>query len=424
VVGAVDRAVADARQSRYALYLWRRAQQDQIARVAGSLAFTTLLSLVPFVTIAVGLFAAFPIFDELKEALHEFLLENLLPEEASNAVVGHVGEFSNKAAGLTAAGVIGLAVTAILLLQTIDRALNAIWRVPRPRALAQRILIYWAAVSLGPVLIGGGLVMTSFLVTVSVGALPGGEWIAVPVLALLPMALTMIAFTLLYAVVPNRDVQWKHAAIGGGAATLGFEVMKALFGYFIAKFPTYHLIYGAFAAIPIFLVWIYLSWIVTLVGALIAATWPLVGYERAEVRRTPGSAFADALRVLALLHAERGAGGVAPRRIRAELRTGLADAETLLERMVEARWIARVQDAAGGVRWALMVDPAALRVADVYRRFVFDAGAAARRLDSGDVAVAAQVARAAALADDGLDQTLAQAFAPPAAPARRAAEAA
>ncbi|MFN0163055.1 MAG: YihY family inner membrane protein [Burkholderiales bacterium] len=415
VAGAFDRAAVDTRQTRYMRYLWQRTRQDQLAQVAGSLTFTTLLSLVPFVTIALGLFAAFPIFDEIKDALEEFMLDNLLPEEASSAVVGHIGEFSNKAAGLTAAGVAALGVTAIMLLQTIDRAFNAIWRVPRPRPLAQRILVYWAAVSLGPILIGGGLVITSYLVSASVGLLPGGEWITVPVLALLPMFLTMVAFTLLYVAVPNRDVQWKHAAIGGAAATLGFELMKGLFGYYIAKFPTYHLIYGTFAAIPIFLLWIYLSWTVTLIGGLIAATWPLLGYERAETRRTPGAGFADALRILALLHAQREHGGVPPRQIRAALRTGFSDSETLLERMAAAGWIGRVHDSAGKVRWALLCDAQQLRISEVFRRFAFDAQAAARRLDAGDAVLAASVARAAALIDDGLDMSLAQAFETPAA---------
>lgn len=412
-VGSMAQGLAgDTRQTRYLRYLVRRAQEDQLAQVAGSLTYTTLLSLVPFVTIALGLFSAFPIFDELRDALEEFMLDNLLPAEASDAVLKHITEFSHKAASLTAAGVFALGVTAIMLLQTIDRSLNAIWRVARPRPLAQRILIYWAAVSLGPLLIGGGLAITSYAVSASIGLLPSTQWFTHWVLDLVPVALTMLAFTLLYVAVPNRDVQWKHAAIGGAAAALGFEVMKNLFGFYVAKFPTYHLIYGAFAAIPIFLLWVYLSWLVTLGGALIAATWPLLAYERAETQRWPGQGFADAMRVLALLHRSRGEGGAAPRRVRAELRAGFSDSETLLENLAEAGWIARVAGAGGDPRWVLTADPAQVTVAEVFRRFAFDPVRAARRLEALDAADAWGVTRVATLIETGLDFSLAHAFDP------------
>jgi membrane protein len=424
-VSAVGEAVRDAAASagelaedltgrsyrrRYLGYLVHRVREDQLAQVAGSLTYTTLLSLVPFVTNALGLFSAFPIFDQLRDALEEFMLDNLLPPETSDAVIGHVTEFSRKAAGLTAAGVAMLGVTALLLLQTIDRALNAIWRVSRPRPLAQRILVYWAAVSLGPLLIGGGLAITSYAVSSSLGLLPVGQWFTHWLLDVVPVLLTMLAFTLLYIAVPNREVQWKHAAIGGAAAALTFEVMKNLFGIYIAKFPTYHLIYGAFAAIPIFLLWIYLSWLVTLGGALIAATWPLTTWERSEARRLPGQAFVDAMRVLALLDEAREAGGATAARIRAALRAGFGESEDLLDNLRKAGWIARVSGDAAQ-RWVLVADPAALKVADVYGRFAFDARVLRATGAIGDAPDAWGVDRVAALIDQGLDYPLARAFA-------------
>jgi membrane protein len=410
VEDAVQGVVGDSRQTRYVRYLLKRAQEDQIAQVAGSLTYTTLLSLVPFLTIALGLFSAFPIFDQLRDALEEFMIDNLLPAQASDAVMTHIADFTSKAAGLTAAGVFALAVTAVLMMQTIDRAFNAIWRVPRPRPLAQRVLVYWAAVSLGPLLIGGGLVITSYVVSASLGWLPGGHWIAHLILAALPVGLTMLAFTLLYVAVPNRDVQWKHAAIGGGAAAAAFELMKVLFGAYIARFPTYTLIYGAFAAIPIFLLWVYLSWVVTLAGGLIAATWPLLGYERGETRKWPGSSFTDAMRILALLHKSRAKGGATPRQIRAELRAGFSDSETLMEQMRDAGWVARVQGVAGEARWAMLCEPDAVRVADVFRRFAFDPALAMKKLDADETALGASVENIAGLIDGSLDLTLKQAF--------------
>ncbi len=408
---AVDDMVGGSRQARYVLYLLKRAREDQLAQVAGSLTFTTLLSLVPFLTIALGIFAAFPMFDEMRDALEEFLLDNVLPEQASDAVMTHVGAFAQKAAGLTMAGVIALAVTAILLLQTIDRALNAIWRVPRPRPLAQRVLVYWTVVTLGPVLIGGGLVVTSLAMSVSLGFMPGSQWMSHLLLGVVPILLTALAFAILYVAVPNRDVQWRHAAIGGAAAALGFEAMKNLFGLYVASFPSYQLIYGAFAAIPIFLLWVYMSWLVTLVGGLIAATWPLVGYERADTHKWPGLAFTEAMRILFLLHKSRASGGATPRRIRAELRTGFSDSESLLERLRHAGWVARVEGADGQPRWALLADPDALQVAEVFRRFAFDAGMAARTLGVDHAQHSFGVARLSALIEGSLDLTLAQAFA-------------
>ena len=407
---SVGDAVGDSRSSRYVRYLFKRAQEDQLAQVAGSLTFTTLLALVPFITIALGLFTAFPIFDQMRDALEEFLLDNLLPDHASSSLMTHITEFSKKAAGLTAAGVFALGVTAIMMMQTIDRAFNAIWRVPHPRPLAQRILVYWAAVSLGPILIGGGLLITSYLVSSSLGWLPGGDWVSNVLLGLIPLSLTTLAFTLLYTAVPNCDVQWRYAAVGGLVAAIGFEAMKNLFGAYIAEFPTYHLIYGAFAAIPIFLMWVYLSWLVTLGGGLVAATWPLMSYERAEMRKWPGAEFADAMRILALLYQRRNEGGAPARAIRAELRTGFSGGEALLEQLREAGWIGRVQAVSGPVRWALLADPGAVQVADVFRRFAFDSGMAKKRLGTGESALGDGIARIVGLIDTGLDATLAQAF--------------
>lgn len=414
---------ADSRQTRYLRYLLRRAQEDQFAQVAASLTFTSLLSLVPFVTIALGLFSAFPIFDQMRDVLEEFLVDNLLPEQASTAIMTHVTEFSHKAAGLTVAGVFALGITAVMLLQTIDRALNSIWRVPRQRPLAQRILMYWAVVSLGPILIGGGLLITSYAVSASLGLLPDGRWFTHWLLDLVPLGLTMLAFTLLYMGVPNRDVQWKHAAIGGAAAMLGFELMKRLLGLYISRFPTYDLIYGAFAAIPIFLLWVYLSWLVTLVGALFAATWPLMGHERGTASKWPGMAFIDAMRILTLLFESRGHGGATPRQIRATLRTGFAESETLLEQLREAGWIGRIDGSRNDNRWVLLADPALLRLSDVFQRFAFDAVTAMDKLDPDEPAHSFGIDRVAHLIQRDLAVTLEDALAPALIDASRAASA-
>ena len=405
----------DTRQVRYLAYLVHRAEEDQLAQSAGSLTYTTLLSLVPLVTIALGLFSAFPLFDDAKKAIETFLLQNVLPRAAAQMISEYIAGFAEAAAKLTTAGLAVLALTAAVLMQTIFDAFDAIWRVPTPRPLGRRILIYWSTLTLGPVLIGSGLAITSYLISRSLGALPGSERLTEIVLGLVPVALTTFAFTLLYVSVPNRDVQWRHAAIGGLAAALGFELMKHLFGLFIARFPTYSMIYGTFAAIPIFLVWVYLSWMVTLLGALIAATWPLLGYERAETRAWAGSTFADAMRVLALLLRNRDKGGALPRQVRRALHTGFADSETLLESLRAAHWIGKVQGPEGE-RWALVCDPDTVKVADVFRHFAFDAEAARARLEGEDPELAHSLDQVAGWVEQGLSLSLSEALKPAPAP--------
>ncbi len=407
----------DTRQYRYAAYLVRRAEEDQLAQSAGSLTYTTLLSLVPLVTIALGLFSAFPLFDDAKKAIETFLLQNVLPQAAAQMVGEYISGFAEAAAKLTTAGLAALALTAAVLMQTIFNAFDAIWRVPTPRPLGRRILIYWSTLTLGPVLIGTGLAITSYLITRSLGALPGSERLTEIVLGLVPVVLTTFAFTLLYVAVPNRDVQWRHAAIGGLAAALGFELMKHLFGLFIARFPTYSMIYGTFAAIPIFLVWIYLSWMVALLGALIAATWPLLGYERAETKPWPGSTFADAMRVLTLLLRMRDQGGATPRQVRGALHTSFADSEPMLETLRAAHWIGKVE-APDGERWAIVCDPDAVSVADVFRLFAFDAAATRARLAGEDPELARSLDQVAGWVEQGLAMSLSAALIPAPAPKR------
>jgi membrane protein len=407
---ALKEELLDTRQLRYIEYLVQRAAQDQLAQAAGSLTFTTLLSLVPLVTIALALFAAFPIFEDAKKAIETFLLQNLLPRQASAVVGEYVVGFADSAAKLTTAGLATLAITAAALMQTIFNTFDAIWRVPRPRPLGRRILIYWSTVTLGPVLIGTGLAITSYVVSRSLGLLPGAQWLTEIVLSLVPVMLTFFAFTMLYIAVPNSDVQLRHAAIGGLAAALGFELMKHLFALFIARFPTYNLIYGSFAAIPIFLVWIYLSWMVTLLGALIAATWPLRGHERADMRPWPGSRFAEAMRVLFLLMRAREAGGATSRQVKAVLRNAYSEAEALLDELRSAQWIGRMETPQGETRWVLICDPDVVRVADVFRRFAFDARRARLRLEIEDPALAQGIGQVAGWVEAGLGETLGQAF--------------
>jgi membrane protein len=353
---------------RFAAQVGRRFVEDDCFNLAASLTYTSLLSLVPLVTIALTVAAAFPAFRELTLRLHDFLAQNMLPPTVASTVASYLDQFARSAAGLTAVGVAFLAVTAILLMLTIEQAVNAIWRVRHPRPLAFRILVYWGVLTLGPLLIGGSLTITSYLVGVSLGYAKGAGAASV-ILGLIPLVLTAAAFTLLYFIVPNRWVQLRHAAIGGLAAALLFEVMKRAFALYIARFPSYTLVYGAFAAVPIFLLWIYLSWLVVLLGAVITAALPDLRFPRLAGTASGSAAFRNALEILRVLILAQGA--ARPLRtpvICTEARVPREAGEELLHKMASAGWTARVV----GDRWSLACDPDVVTVADVYRRLVFD----------------------------------------------------
>ncbi len=254
--------------------LLERANEDNLDQAAGSLTFLTLLAIVPFITLGLALFAAFPVFGDFKNAIAEYLQESVLPEEAGDMVLTHLTDFAANAAQMTAAGLGVLGLTAFMLMQRIEKTFNRIWRVPQGRSIWRRLLIHSLALALGPILIGGSLAATTFLVSASMGLFPAMAWFDKLVLALFPVVMTALAFTLLFWVVPNCKVRWCHALPGGVLAAGAFELMKTLFGLYVVAFPSYQLIYGAFAAIPIFLIWIYLSWVITLVGALVVAALP------------------------------------------------------------------------------------------------------------------------------------------------------
>jgi membrane protein len=265
-------------------------------------------------------------------------------------------------------GIAFLAVTALLMMLTIDRAFNQIFRVSRERSLSQRLLMYWAVLTLGPILMGLSVTMTSYLVSTSLGLAKGLPILGETVLRLMPVLLTSIAFTLLYVWVPNRRVQMRHAVIGGLIAGILFELMKRGFGLYIARFPTYTAVYGAFAAAPLFLVWMYLSWVVVLMGAVVTALIP--GYQRGERRGgAPGQQFYDALAVLSQLVEAQRAGQVrALSRLSRDLHLAPEQCERLLDRMERAEWVAQ----AAGDSWVLARDASSLTVASVYRLFILD----------------------------------------------------
>ena len=348
-----------------------RFREERATQTAGSLTYTTLLALVPLFTVALAISTAFPVFDEAIASLQLFIRENVLPDTPGvETLTEQINSFTQNVGRLTEIGVAAFVVTAVMLMLTVDNALNRIFRVQRRRSILQNIFVYWTVLSLGPLLIGGSLSMTTFAVGESFGLLKL-DLIAESLLRVLPFVLTCAALVMLYAVVPARRVEWRHALLGGILAGIGFEIAKRGFAIYLSRVPTYTLIYGAFATIPIFLVWLYLSWLVVLTGAIFTAMLPAFR-SKPERHRAPGEALADALGVLGVLARAHEEGRVVSLNALAQQVRLLPDrCEELLERAASLGWTARTEKDG----WVLARDASTIRLADIYRAFVFDADA-------------------------------------------------
>ncbi len=257
-----------ARVRRFLRLLVYRFIQDGGLHHTASLTYTTLLSLVPLMTVSLAIFSAFPVSEQVATEVQDFVFQNFVPT-SGEVIREHLQDFSTKASRLTGAGTVFLVIVAIMMMGTIDRAFNTIWQVRRKRSALSIFVVYWAILSLGPIFIGLSVVMTSYLVSLPVftGAAESIGIGRAGLLGLMPVLASSVAFTLLYLVVPNRNVPLRHAVAGGVLAAVLFELAKRGFALYVTTFPTYQAIYGALAAVPVFLIWIYLSWLVTLLGA-------------------------------------------------------------------------------------------------------------------------------------------------------------
>jgi len=392
----------------------RRLEEEHLPQVAGSLTFNTVLALVPMLTIAFAIFTTFPIFNTFRTGLDAYFIQSLMPKAISNTILDYLNMFASKASRMSLVGAVALLITTAATMAMIDRTFNDIWRVKNTRPLAQRIIAYWTIVTLGPLLIGVSITMTTHLVKATDWLTMNVPFISAFFDTLLSVGLTTTAFTLLYMVIPNRFIEWEDAAWGGFIAAIAFEVAKRVFTIFILRFSSYTMIYGALAAIPIFLLWIYVCWLIILVCAVIAAALPVVKYERWWHVASPGSAFVDAMAVLKVLYDARTSGTTAATdatTIRKCTRLGFDESESLLEEMLEAGWVGRIKTdvpyrrqwgkrvTQGMDNWTLLANPQLLKLADVYRLFVFRVTA--------NPTLARQVEQAV---EQGLDQTLAVHF--------------
>lgn len=311
----------------------RRARQLRLPQVAGSLTFTTVLALVPLLAVALAIFATFPMFSEFRAALEKNLLRELLPTEHASVLLTYLGGFAKKAGQLTALGLMFLVVAAMLMIATVDRTLNELWHVREKRPLVQRVLVYWALITLGPLLIGASVAAMSYVLSQSTDVLGALPRVLRAALSYTPLVLSVLAYAALYVLVPNRRVAWSHALIGGTVAALAGESIKAGFALYIRSGGVAN-IYGAFAVVPFFLIWVYLSWLAVLLGAAIASTIPLLRTTRFVDATRAGNDFVTAVALLRALYAAVQADESKAERTAQSLgrmtRTALQDAERLL----------------------------------------------------------------------------------------------
>ncbi len=339
--------------------LRRRFREDHLALTASSLTFTTLISLVPLVTVMLALFTAFPMFARFQVALQQYFLQSLVPDNIARPVLLALTQFAGKANKLGAVGLVVLGLTALALMFTIDRTLNEIWRVPKPRPLAQRVLVYWSALTLGPLVLGASLSLTSLALSASSGivnALPGALSL---LLGGIEFGLLAGGMAALYRFVPNTYVRWQHAVAGGVFAALGFELAKRGLVAYVSLVPTYSVLYGAFATLPILLLWVYLSWVIVLLGAVIAAYAPSLAMRVVRLPDRPGEKFALALAVLQRLNQSRSSEqpGLSAEALAGELRIDPLQVQPVLETLRALGWCGRL-DEPGAQRHVLLINPA------------------------------------------------------------------
>ncbi|MDC8773202.1 YihY family inner membrane protein [Roseateles albus] len=335
-----------------------RFREGHLGLTAGSLTFTTLISLVPLLTVMLALFTAFPIFSSFQTALEQYFVKSLIPANIAKPVLGALTQFASKANRLGAVGLVFLGFSALALMLTIDRTLNSIWRVQRPRPMAQRVLVYWASLTLGPLLLGGSLALTSYAVTTGhdyFTTLPFSVGVMFNAIELLVMACGVAA---LFHYVPNTVVRWRHALAGGVFVALGFNAAKSVLAWYFKSVPTFSTLYGAFATVPIFLVWLYAGWVIVLLGALLAANAPSLSSGMLRRPDVPGLALELSLGVLRELRLSQqlGEGGASSLLLAQRLRIDPLQLEPVLDQLGDLDLIGRL-DESGTQRLVLLVVP-------------------------------------------------------------------
>jgi len=389
-------------------FLLRRFWDDQCFEAAAALAYTTLFALVPLASVAIAIVSLFPVFETVRGTLSEFIFSNFVPASGAE-VQAFVVQAAESASKLKAVGVIVLLVSALLMMSSIEQAFNRIWRVTHGRTPLARFVVFWTALTLGPMLVVSGVAVSSYLF--SLPLLEGAQLVREVrdhgVLPILPFLVTLVGFALSYLVVPNTPVRVRHALTGALLATLLFEGTKRGFGLYVSTYSSYQAIYGAIVAVPVFLIWLYLSWLIVLLGASLAASLGAFNYQRD--RRAP-AAREQLPALLALLgqlrRAQHAGKGLASNELAGQLPWLSDDALNRLIEDLDRLKIVQRTDLGG---WILSRDLSRMSLRQLYRELPYalpksgESGG-----DLGSLTVERRLAEAASAAEQVLDVNLAE----------------
>ncbi len=282
-------------------FVLRRWSDDRCPQIAGSLTYTTLLALAPMFAIVVAVLSSAPFFGEVMAKITIFLQQILVPEVASRIITVYIPAIAANAVRLTWAGLAAVAVLAVWLMLIMDRSINAIWRVRQTRPYWMSVLGYVTLLLSTPLLIGVSVTITTYIMSLTAEVEGASAMLHALLLRAVPVAMSTLAFFMIYRIVPHRPVPWRHALLGGFVAAMLFEIGKQLFRMYVHESPTYSRVYGAFAAVPVFLVWLYLSWLVVLFGAELTAS---AAYWRGGLWKqaaSPGMRFREAAAIVRAL---------------------------------------------------------------------------------------------------------------------------
>ena len=356
--------------------LRERFREDQLGLTAGSLTFTTTIALVPLVTVALAVFTAFPMFSSFQLVLQKWLIESLVPDNIARQVLGYLTQFAGKAGRLGWTGFAVLLMTALATVLTIDKSLNKIWRVRRPRPLGQRVLVYWAVLTLGPLLLAASLSATTYAITASRGWVGMGSSGLAMLFNLSEFFLMAFGMAALYRYVPNTQVRWGHALCGGIFVAVGMEAAKRLLALYLAQVPTYAAVYGAFATVPILLIWIYVVWVLVLLGAVITAYLPSLLAGVAMRGNRPGRLFQLCTETLQALHDARLRGelGLSSHQLAQRLQVDGLMLEAVMDNLKALQWLGQLSQAedSGEPIYVFLADPANTTLAPLIERLLLE----------------------------------------------------
>ena len=361
--------------------LLARFREDRLGLTAGSLTFTTVTSLVPLATVALAIFSAFPKFAQMQQLLQGWMTQNLFPKAIASSVITYINQFASKASQLGWMSSIFLFFSALAVMLTVDGTLNKIWRVRTARPLTQRILVYWAGLTLGPLALTASLALSSYALGSSRGWIPVNVAWARGISHVLQFALVAGLASCAYRFVPNTAVRWRHAVAGGFFVALGIDLARRGLGVYIGS-ASVGSIYGAFAVLPILLLWLYILWVIVLLGAVIAAYLPSIMAGIARSGDHPSFGLELALEVLHTLRGLQGRAGhgASAMDLALKLQVSTLQLEPSLELLQELDWIAQLHESPSQTqdapRWVLLVAPEKTPLAPLLQRTVFPLTAA------------------------------------------------